>query len=59
FVDIDPRTFNIDIQQVEQAISSKTKAVIPVHLFGQPADLHPLNELCKSNNLLLVEDCAQ
>jgi dTDP-4-amino-4,6-dideoxygalactose transaminase len=59
FVDIDPKTFNIDIQQVEQAVTAKTKAILPVHLFGQPADLSPIKELCDAKNLLLVEDCAQ
>ena len=59
FVDIDPQTFNIDPAKVAQAISPRTKVVLPVHLFGQPADLLPLLELCKDNGLLLVEDCAQ
>lgn len=59
FVDIDPQTFNIDVQQVEQAITPKTRAILPVHLFGQPADLLPLKALCDANDLLLIEDCAQ
>ncbi|PLX82027.1 MAG: erythromycin biosynthesis sensory transduction protein eryC1 [Desulfuromonas sp.] len=59
FVDIDPQTFNIDPVKIAQAITSRTKVVLPVHLFGQPADLLPLQELCKKNGLLLVEDCAQ
>lgn len=59
FVDIDPRTFNIDISLVEAAITPRTRAVLPVHLFGQPADLAPLKELCAAKNLLLIEDCAQ
>ncbi len=59
FVDIDPKTFNIDIQLAEKAITEKTKAIIPVHLFGQPADLTPLKAICDANDLLLVEDCAQ
>lgn len=59
FVDIDPQTFNIDLLQVEQAITSRTKAVLPVHLFGQPADLASLKVLCDVKNLLLIEDCAQ
>lgn len=59
FVDIDPRTFNIDVVKVEEAITDKTKAILPVHLFGQPADLAPLKALCDAKNLLLVEDCAQ
>ncbi len=59
FVDIDPQTFNIDLLQVEQAITSKTKAILPVHLFGQPADLASLKVLCDARKLLLIEDCAQ
>ena len=59
FVDIDPYTFNIDLNQVEQAINDKTKAVIPVHLFGQPVDMNALKTLCDSKGLIIVEDCAQ
>jgi dTDP-4-amino-4,6-dideoxygalactose transaminase len=59
FVDIDPKTFNIDLNQVEQAITSKTRAVIPVHLFGQPVDMNALVKLCDDKGLTIVEDCAQ
>lgn len=59
FVDIDEKTFNIDLQQVEAAITDKTKAVIPVHLFGQPVDMIKLKKLCDKNQLKIVEDCAQ
>lgn len=59
FVDIDPATFNIDVEQVAAAITPATRAVLPVHLFGQPADLEPLKKICLDNDLLLVEDCAQ
>ena len=59
FVDIDPRTFNIDLNQVESAITDKTKAVIPVHLFGQPVDMEALVTLCDDKGLLIIEDCAQ
>jgi dTDP-4-amino-4,6-dideoxygalactose transaminase len=59
FVDIDPYTFNIDLNQVEQAITAKTKAVIPVHLFGQPVDMNALKTLCDDKGLKIVEDCAQ
>lgn len=59
FVDIDEKTFNIDLQQVETAITDKTKAVIPVHLFGQPVDMSKLKNLCDKNQLKIVEDCAQ
>ena len=59
FVDVDPKTYNLDPNQVAQAITPKTKAIMPVHLFGQPADLHRLAALCESRGLLLIEDCAQ
>ena len=59
FVDIDPRTFNIDPEAIEQAITPKTKAVMPVHLFGQPADMARIKEICAKHNLKLIEDCAQ
>jgi len=59
FVDIDPQTFNIDLQQVEQAINANTRAVIPVHLFGQPVDMPALMKLCNQHGLKVVEDCAQ
>ncbi len=59
FVDIDPETFNIDINLIEQAISPKTKAIMPVHLFGQPADLAEIKSLCTKYGLKLIEDCAQ
>lgn len=59
FVDIDPRTFNIDPGLIEAAITPRTKAVIPVHLFGQPADMAPIRAICERHNLLLIEDCAQ
>lgn len=59
FVDIDPKTFNIDPALVEAAITPRTKALIPVHLFGQPADMEPLKAICDKHGLLLVEDCAQ
>ncbi len=59
FVDIDPQTFNLDPVLVEKAITARTRAILPVHLFGQPADLASLQQLCDVHNLLLVEDCAQ
>lgn len=59
FVDIDPKTYNLHPEHVAKAITSKTKAVMPVHLFGQPADLYRLTALCESRGLLLIEDCAQ
>lgn len=59
FVDIDPKTFNIDPAAIEQAITSKTKAVMPVHLFGQPADMASIQAICAKLDLKLIEDCAQ
>ncbi|MBK1692325.1 DegT/DnrJ/EryC1/StrS family aminotransferase [Ectothiorhodospira mobilis] len=59
FVDIDPQTFNIDPERVEAAITPRTRALLPVHLFGQPADLPRLSELCQNHGLMLIEDCAQ
>jgi len=59
FVDIDPQTFNIDPALIEKAITPRTRAVIPVHLFGQPADLAVIKDICERHGLLLIEDCAQ
>jgi dTDP-4-amino-4,6-dideoxygalactose transaminase len=59
FVDIDPQSFNLDPAAVEAAITARTKAVMPVHLFGQPADLPRLAAVCEARGLLLIEDCAQ
>ncbi len=59
FVDIDKKTFNITAENIEKAITSKTKAIMPVHLFGQPADLNKIKALCDKHNLKLIEDCAQ
>jgi dTDP-4-amino-4,6-dideoxygalactose transaminase len=59
FVDIDPRTFNIDPKLIEAAITPRTRAIIPVHLFGQPADMAAIQGICDCHKLLLIEDCAQ
>ena len=59
FVDIDLNTFNFNLAQVEQAITSKTKAIIPVHLFGQPVDMSKLMAIAESHDLYVIEDCAQ
>lgn len=59
FVDIDPKTFNIDPALIKAAITPRTKAIIPVHIFGQPADMAPISAICEKHNLLLIEDCAQ
>nr|WP_293093729.1 DegT/DnrJ/EryC1/StrS family aminotransferase [Okeania sp. SIO2F4] len=59
FIDIDPQTFNLDIQQLEAAITEKTKAILPVHLFGQPVDMTRLMAIARQYNLIVIEDCAQ
>lgn len=59
FIDIDPRTYNLDPALIEAAITPKTTAIMPVHLFGQPADLHSIKAICERHGLKLVEDCAQ
>ena len=59
FIDIDPETFNLDLNQLEAAITSKTKAIIPVHLFGQPVDMTRLMAVANAHNLVVIEDCAQ
>lgn len=58
-VDVDPDTFNIDLKALERAITPKTKAIVPVHLFGQCADMEPLMEIAKKHNLYVIEDTCQ
>lgn len=59
FVDIDPRTFNIDANLIESAITPRTKAILPVHLYGQAADMDPIMGVARRYNLKVVEDVAQ
>jgi UDP-2-acetamido-2-deoxy-ribo-hexuluronate aminotransferase len=59
FVDIDPRTFNLDPKKIEKAITNKTKAIIPVSLFGQMANFDEINAIAKKYNLFVIEDAAQ
>ena len=59
FVDNDEKTYNIDVNKIEAAITSNTKAIIPVHLYGQPAEMDKILEIAKKNNLYVVEDCSQ
>jgi len=59
FVDIDPHTYNLSIEQLEAAITPNTKAIVPVHLFGMPCDMTPLKALANQHNLKIIEDCAQ
>jgi dTDP-4-amino-4,6-dideoxygalactose transaminase len=59
FVDIRPDTFNLDCDKIQDKITGKTKAIIPVHLFGHPADMDPLMAIARKHNLKVIEDCAQ
>ncbi|MGB3612314.1 MAG: DegT/DnrJ/EryC1/StrS family aminotransferase [Elainellaceae cyanobacterium] len=59
FVDADAQTFNLDLDQLEAAITERTKAIIPVHLFGQPVNMSTLMAIAKRHNLAVIEDCAQ
>ena len=59
FVDIEPDFFTIDPDLIEKAITSKTKAIIPVHIYGQPCDMNTIMEIAKKYNLKVIEDCAQ
>ena len=59
FADIDPRTFNIDPAKIEELITPKTKAIVPVHLFGQPADMDPIMEIAERHGIPVIEDNAQ
>src|ERR1035437_4205852 len=59
FVDIDPNTYTIDVTKIEAAITPRTKAILPVHLFGQSADMDPILTLAKKHKLVVVEDAAQ
>lgn len=59
FVDVNKETFNIDVTKIEEKITSKTKAIMPVHIFGQSADMDEINEIAKKHNLLVIEDACQ
>lgn len=59
FVDIDPKTFNLDLDRVEAAITPKTKAILPVDVFGQPMDMAAVNAIAKKHNLLVLEDSCE
>ena len=58
FVDIDPKTRNMDVSLIEEKITPRTKAIIPVHLYGQPAEMPAVGEIAKKHNLFVLEDCA-
>ncbi len=59
FVDIDPETFNINPELIEEKITPKTKAILPVHLYGHPADMKRIMDIAKRHSLIVIEDCAQ
>jgi dTDP-4-amino-4,6-dideoxygalactose transaminase len=59
FVDIDPVSYTMDVSQIEKAITAKTKAIMPVHLYGQPADMDPIMEIANRHGLKVIEDAAQ
>jgi dTDP-4-amino-4,6-dideoxygalactose transaminase len=59
FVDIDPDTYTIDPSMIERALTGRTRAIVPVHLFGQPADMGPIKEIARRRALYVVEDAAQ
>ncbi len=59
FVDVDPRSYTMDVNQLEDAITDRTKAILPVHLYGQPADMDPILEISRRHGLIVIEDAAQ
>jgi dTDP-4-amino-4,6-dideoxygalactose transaminase len=59
FVDIDPVSYTIDVTKIEQAITERTKAILPVHLYGQPANMEPILEIARRYSLTVIEDAAQ
>ena len=59
FVDNDEATYNIETSKIEQAITSKTKAIMPVHLYGQPAEMDKIMDIASAHGLIVIEDCSQ
>lgn len=59
YVDIDPETFNMDPAKLDAVITAKTRAIVPVHLYGQPADMDPINQIARERGLVVIEDAAQ
>jgi perosamine synthetase len=58
FADIEPRTFGLDVKSIEEKVTSKTKAVVLVHMFGYPAEIEAISEYCRSKDIVLIEDCS-
>lgn len=58
-VEMDPKTYNIDVNRIEEKITPKTRAIMPVHLYGQPVDMDPIVSIAKKHNLLVIEDACQ
>src|SRR5439155_22997515 len=58
-VDIEPRSYTMDVERIEAAITKRTKAILPVHLYGQPADMDPILEVAERRGLVVIEDAAQ
>ena len=59
FLDVDPQTYNIDVSQIEEEINERTRAILPVHLFGQSADMNPIMKIARKYNLKVIEDACQ
>jgi len=59
FVDVNPQTFNLDVQQLEQRITGRTRAIVPVHLYGQCADMESILQIARAHSLYVIEDAAQ
>lgn len=59
FVDIDPRSFTMDVTRLEAAVTARTRAIVPVHLYGQPADMDPVMSIARRHNVVVIEDAAQ
>ncbi|MDG2243335.1 MAG: DegT/DnrJ/EryC1/StrS family aminotransferase [Rhodospirillaceae bacterium] len=58
FADIEPNTFGLDIKSIKEKVTPKTKAIVLVHMFGYPAEIEEISEFCRSNNIILIEDCS-
>jgi dTDP-4-amino-4,6-dideoxygalactose transaminase len=59
FIDIEPRSFTMDVTRLEAAVTTRTRAIVPVHLYGQPADMDPIMSIARRHNLVVIEDAAQ